>query len=219
MSRACARSRYGASPTSSRAGVLRARARSRRCRARPPRSTPAPRLGSPRAACDAHPPKRDLRREKTAASCEHRHERGAPTACPISLDDGGLGSVDRLLGGFEVDPSVVGQLEMDLAATAQDVVTEHRPQAREERAQGAVGTGRRAPRPQRFDQRLAPAWLGTTHGEVGEQNPRLTAREFGRAARGRRARQRVARRAGFESRGCRPMLVQGESQNVANRPP
>ena len=57
--------------------------------------------------------------EKPAAGGEHRDQRWTPTARPVLLRDGGFGAVDRLLGRLEIDPRVMREAQLDVAATGQ----------------------------------------------------------------------------------------------------
>ena len=106
-----------------------------------------------------------------------RRERG-PGACPAALCDGGFGAVDRLDGGFEVNPGI-RQVEPKGGASVDGAGAEDAAQLGEERVEPGIDGGRVGFAPECFSHFVTGNVAVPVDDEVGEQQTPLTSGQEG----------------------------------------
>ncbi len=115
--------------------------------------------------------------EEASFGDEKGRQRGAPGSRPLLLGDGGLGPVDGVGGGFEVDPGV--EAKPQGGATIDGVRTEDPAQLGEQRVQPGVNGDRVGFSPQRLCQFVAGDLAMTVDDQISEKKSALAPRQAG----------------------------------------
>lgn len=118
-------------------------------------------VGPGRVLAGQEPARRDVLRDAS----------GTPGAREVTLRDGAFRSVETFGCRLEVDPSVAGQRQADVASALE---RDDLPQLRDERAE-PVRSARLAP--ERVDELAARDWAVPVRGEIDEGEPALAARQ------------------------------------------
>ena len=116
--------------------------------------------------------------QEVALGDEEGHQDGPPGPPPILLGGGGLGAMNGLDSGFEVDPGM-GKLQLDSGATIQGLDAEHPAQFGKQGIEPGIYRRRVGFVPQGVGQLVAGDLAVTVENEVGEQQSPLASREPG----------------------------------------
>ncbi len=117
-------------------------------------------------------PRRVLAGQESSCADVLRDPRRPPRVRPRAPGDRRLGAVDRLRGGFEIDPGIRRERKANAAAPFE---RHDATELREEGRERGLGAGLCCVRPERLQQLVAHGSALAPRGEVGEQETPLTA--------------------------------------------